>query len=157
MTTAEAARIYNAHSAATGWAIFTLKGGQLYCWIRDGKLQEDEVVRSTSSANRGAKTVFRFRVPAERWDTLIAKGQAIKVMTEDEFIAYEEYAKGKYPKCTDRGRVCEVLMAESLGREWEWDAVPFTQAGDLSIGKAEVQIKFGKAHLASEQLLEGLG
>ena len=157
MTITQATNIYNAHSAATGWAIFTLKNGNLYCWLRDGKLNENEVIRSTSSANRGAKTVFRFRVSAERWDALIAEKQAIQIMSEDEFNAYEEYARNKYPKCTDRGRVCEVLMAESIGREWEWDAVPFTQKGDLSIGRAEVQIKFGKAHLASEQLLESLG
>ncbi len=150
-------RFYNSRSAATGYAVFFIRSGYLHVWMRDFGVQPAEIRISRTSSKKGAKKEYRFMTPASVLDSVLESGEAVRIMSEAEFEDYFTECRAKYPRCTDRGRACEILLQESIGRKWEFDKVPFTEGGDFETGTAKVQVKFGKGHLATEEMLKRMG
>ena len=102
-------------------------------------------VLTLDKASRGAGYSIRFKPNKNQKMVLITKAE---VLCSAEYFE-SEVAESKY----NAGEIFEKMVTERFGQVWEKDNVPFTEAGDIKVGKTSYQIKFQKASFISEKSL----
>lgn len=94
-------------------------------------------------ASRGAGYSIRFKPTTAQKLMLL---QCSEVLCSEAFFN-AEVANSKY----NAGEIFEKMVTEFFGQKWEKDNIPFTEAGDIKVGRVSYQIKFQKATFITEK------
>jgi len=105
-------------------------------------------ILSLDKASRGQGMALRF-CPTK--DIKAALMPNATLLCSKEYFE-EQVASSKYNK----GEIFEKMVTEWHGKKWHKDTVPFTQDGDLTVGKTAYQVKFEKATFTNEKILAKL-
>lgn len=100
-------------------------------------------ITTVESAGKNNGLALKYKPNTSIKAMLMSKGAQVVCSTEyfDEMVAGSKY---------NRGEVFERLITEMNGQTWTKDNVPYTEDGDLTIGKIAYQIKFEKATFINE-------
>lgn len=102
-------------------------------------------VLTLDKASRGAGYALRFKPTTAQKLMLLQKSEVLcSASFFDSMVADSKY---------NAGEIFEKMVTEKCGQRWEKDNVPFTEAGDIKVGKVSYQIKFQKASFISEKSL----
>jgi len=102
-------------------------------------------VLTLDKASRGAGYALRFKPTTAQKLMLLQKSEVLcSASFFDSMVADSKY---------NAGEIFEKMVTEKCGQRWEKDNVPFTEAGDIKVGKTSYQIKFQKASFISEKSL----
>lgn len=101
-------------------------------------------------ASRGAGYALRFQPTNAQKVYMLANGFAEAICSVDYFKSI--CTASKY----NRGEAFESLIFARNNQEWKKDNIPFTKAGDITIGKTAYQIKFEKATFCNEKQIDRL-
>ena len=99
-------------------------------------------------ASRGAGTALRFKPN---------NSQKLLLLQKSEIICSADYLKSEVDNSIyNAGEIFEKMVTERFGQVWVKDHIPFTDAGDIEVGKIAYQIKFQKATFVNEKSLARL-
>lgn len=79
------------------------------------------------------------------------------LMTSATLLCSKEYFEDELERTKyNKGELFEKMVTEYYGKKWHKDTVPFTQDGDLTVGKTAYQIKYERASFTNEKILARL-
>jgi hypothetical protein len=102
-------------------------------------------IMTLDKASRGQGYALRFKPNKAQKAVLMENGKAEALCSVEFFEECVENSK------YNKGEIFEKMVTESFGLEWEKDNVPYTEAGDIKVGRKSYQIKFEKATFTNEK------
>ena len=119
--------------------------GMIYMITVDDAKDILPYVMTLDKASRGQGYALRFKPNKAQKAVLLERG-LVKTLCSVEY--FEECVENsKYNK----GEIFEKMVTESFGQVWTKDNVPYTEAGDITVGLVDYQIKFDKATFTNEK------
>ena len=102
------------------------------------------------SSKNGGGYSLRYKPTKKEKENIIKSGICKILCSEDYFKNAVENSK------YNKGEIFEKMITEKSGQVWEKDNIPFYKGADLTINNIAYSIKFEKATICTENILNKL-